>query len=179
MSDVRPEHPVRATTAATRARFTVADETAEVRDPAHGELSENALRVLRNRYLKKDDQGQVVETPLQMFHRVADAVARAERQPEAWSTRFFEMMWNRSFMPNSPTLMNAGRPLGMLSACFVLPLEDSIADIMETARQIALVQRAGGGTGIDLSRLRPSARSSRARAARPRARSPSSRCSRP
>ena len=156
MSDVRPEHPVRATTAATRARFTVADETAEVRDPAHGELSENALRVLRNRYLKKDDQGQVVETPLQMFHRVADAVARAERQPEAWSTRFFEMMWNRSFMPNSPTLMNAGRPLGMLSACFVLPLEDSIADIMETARQIALVQRAGGGTGIDLSRLRPS-----------------------
>ena len=156
MSDVRPEHPVRATTAATRARFTVADEMAAVRDPAHGELSENALRVLRNRYLKKDEHGKVVETPLQMFHRVADAVAKAERQPEAWSTRFFEMMWNRSFMPNSPTLMNAGRPLGMLSACFVLPLEDSIADIMETARQIALVQRAGGGTGIDLSRLRPS-----------------------
>ena len=116
MSDVRPEHPVRATTTATRARFTVADETAAVRDPAHGELSENALRVLKNRYLKKDDQGKVVETPLQMFHRVGDAVAKAERQPEAWSPRFFEMMWNRSFMPNSPTLMNAGRPLGMLSS---------------------------------------------------------------
>ena len=155
MSDVRPEHPVRAATG-TRARFTVAEEAAGTRDPAHGEFSENALRVLRNRYLKKDDQGRVVENPLEMFHRVADAVAKAESAPEAWSPRFFEMMWSRSFMPNSPTLMNAGRPLGMLSACFVLPLEDSIADIMETARQIALVQRAGGGTGIDLSRLRPS-----------------------
>jgi len=155
MSDVRPEHPVRAA-GTTRARFTVAEEAAAARDPAHGDFSENALRVLRNRYLKKDDQGQVVETPVQMFHRVADAVARVERSPHDWSTRFFDIMWNRSFMPNSPTLMNAGRPLGMLSACFVLPLEDSIADIMETARQIALVQRAGGGTGIDLSRLRPS-----------------------
>jgi ribonucleoside-diphosphate reductase alpha chain len=156
MSDVRPEHPVRSAATTTRARFTVAEEAATVRDPAHGELSENALRVLRNRYLKKDDQGRIVETPLQMFHRVADAVAKVERTPGTWAERFFAMMWDRSFMPNSPTLMNAGRPLGMLSACFVLPLEDSIADIMETARQIALVQRAGGGTGIDLSRLRPS-----------------------
>lgn len=122
---------------------------------ASGDLTENALRVLRNRYLRKDETGEVVETPLELFRRVADHVAKVEPDAELWSERFFEMMWSRRFMPNSPTLMNAGRPLGMLSACFVLPLEDSIADIMETARQIALVQRAGGGTGIDLSRLRP------------------------
>ena len=122
---------------------------------AQGSLTENALRVLHNRYLRKDDQGQVVETPVELFHRVADHVASVETEAAQWSERYFEMMWSRRFMPNSPTLMNAGRPLGMLSACFVLPLEDSIADIMETARQIALVQRAGGGTGIDLSQLRP------------------------
>jgi ribonucleoside-diphosphate reductase alpha chain len=134
--------------------------TARATDPQEdtetGGFGENALRVLRNRYLKKDDQGRIDETPLELFRRVSEAVARVEQDPARWSERFFEMMWARRFMPNSPTLMNAGRPLGMLSACFVLPLEDSIADIMETARQIALVQRAGGGTGIDLSRLRPS-----------------------
>jgi ribonucleoside-diphosphate reductase alpha chain len=135
----------------------IARETAsQVEAASRGDLGENALRVLHNRYLKKDDQGRVCETPLQLFHRVADHVSGVEQDKAGWSQRFFEMMWDRRFMPNSPTLMNAGRPLGMLSACFVLPLEDSIADIMETARQIALVQRAGGGTGIDLSRLRPS-----------------------
>ena len=122
----------------------------------HGELTENALRVLKNRYLRKDERGQVVESPRELFERVSRHVASVETEPATWSERFFETMWTRRFMPNSPTLMNAGRPLGMLSACFVLPLEDSIADIMETARQIALVQRAGGGTGVDLSRLRPS-----------------------
>ena len=121
-----------------------------------GELSANAQRVLHNRYLKKDDEGKVIETPRQMFERVARHVADAEKKPEEWVGPFFEMMWSLKFIPNSPTMMNAGRPLGMLSACFVLPLEDSIPDIMETARQIALVQRAGGGTGIDLSSLRPS-----------------------
>ncbi len=120
-----------------------------------GELTDNALRVLHNRYLRKDDKGEVVETPVELFRRVASHVASAEKDSDAWAGRFFDMMWSRRFMPNSPTLMNAGRPLGMLSACFVLPLEDSIADIMETARQIALVQRAGGGTGVDLSKLRP------------------------
>ncbi|MCB9897079.1 MAG: adenosylcobalamin-dependent ribonucleoside-diphosphate reductase [Planctomycetes bacterium] len=120
-----------------------------------GSLTDNALRVLHNRYLKKDDTGQVVETPVELFRRVAQHVSSVEDDSALWNERFFSMMWDRRFMPNSPTLMNAGRPLGMLSACFVLPLEDSIADIMETARQIALVQRAGGGTGVDLSQLRP------------------------
>ena len=125
-------------------------------DGAHeGPFTENALRVLQNRYLKKDDSGEVVEQPRELFERVADHVAGVESDAQAWRRPFFDMMWSRKFMPNSPTLMNAGRPLGMLSACFVLPLEDSIADIMETARQIALVQRAGGGTGVDLSSLRP------------------------
>lgn len=139
---------VRATKSRTGSRPTPAAE-------ANCNLSENALRVLTNRYLRKDDQGLVVETPEELFWRVARHVASVEPDAEAWAEKFFADMWARRFMPNSPTLMNAGRPLGMLSACFVLPLEDSIADIMETARQIALVQRAGGGTGIDLSRLRP------------------------
>lgn len=125
-------------------------------DAGTGEFGANALRVLQNRYLRKDETGQVVETPIELFQRVAHHVASVEAEPAKWESRFFEMMWSRNFIPNSPTLMNAGRPLGMLSACFVLPLEDSIADIMETARQIALVQRAGGGTGVDLSKLRPS-----------------------
>jgi len=126
------------------------------------DLTPNAITVLEHRYLRRDDQGQVVETPAQLFRRVATTVADAEA---TWGTSaedcqrlehdFYRLMASRRFLPNSPTLMNAGRPLGMLSACFVLPLEDSIPDIMETARQIALVQRAGGGTGIDLSALRP------------------------
>jgi ribonucleoside-diphosphate reductase alpha chain len=125
-------------------------------------LSKNALTVLENRYLNRDDQGKVVETPAQLFRRVAKHVASCEPKwgASAQATQeiedtFYRQMTERFFMPNSPTLMNAGRRLGMLSACFVLPLEDSIPDIMETARQIALVQRAGGGTGVDLSRLRP------------------------
>lgn len=122
-----------------------------------GLLTPNAVRVLQNRYLKKDGKGDVIETPREMFVRVAEHVAAAEAEADRgkWTDEFFNMMWSLKFVPNSPTMMNAGRPLGMLSACFVLPLEDSIPDIMETARQIALVQRAGGGTGIDLSKLRP------------------------
>jgi ribonucleoside-diphosphate reductase alpha chain len=138
-------------------RITVLAEAPRAKDPVNGDFSENALRVLQNRYLKKDGQGRLDESPVELFRRVARHVAGAEvEQARAgWSEKFFDVMWDRRFIPNSPTLMNAGRPLGMLSACFVLPLEDSIADIMETARQIALVQRAGGGTGVDLSHLRP------------------------
>ncbi|MED5330520.1 MAG: adenosylcobalamin-dependent ribonucleoside-diphosphate reductase [Planctomycetota bacterium] len=132
------------------------ESSVAVVDPINGGFTENAVRVLHNLYLKKNDQGDVVETPVEMVRRVASHVAQVETDPERWTGQFFDMIWNRQFVPNSPTLMNAGRPLGMLSACFVLPLEDSIEDIMATARQIALVQRAGGGTGIDLSSLRPS-----------------------
>jgi ribonucleoside-diphosphate reductase alpha chain len=152
----RVERPQDMSSSASR-RITVLAEAPRPTDPDVGDFSENAVRVLQNRYLKKDDKGRLNETPVQLFHRVAEHIASAEpEQARAmWSEKFFEVMWDRRFMPNSPTLMNAGRPLGMLSACFVLPLEDSIADIMETARQIALVQRAGGGTGVDLSHLRP------------------------
>ena len=126
------------------------------------ELTKNALTVLEDRYLMRDETGQTDETPAELFRRVAKTIAAVEEKwgaPGAEITQleqaFYGLMANRRFLPNSPTLMNAGRRLGMLSACFVLPLEDSIPDIMETARQIALVQRAGGGTGIDLSALRP------------------------
>ncbi len=148
---------VQETTGNAGRRITVLAEAPRARDPVNGDFSENALRVLQNRYLKKDGQGRLDETPVELFHRVASHIAGAEVEQArtGWSEKFFDVMWSRCFIPNSPTLMNAGRPLGMLSACFVLPLEDSIADIMETARQIALVQRAGGGTGVDLSHLRP------------------------
>ena len=130
--------------------------------PTEPVLSPNAITVLEDRYLMRTEDGQVVETPAELFQRVAKAVAAPEKTWGATDDdcrriedEFCKLMMNKAFLPNSPTLMNAGRRLGMLSACFVLPLEDSIPDIMETARQIALVQRAGGGTGIDLSRLRP------------------------
>ena len=126
------------------------------------DLTPNAVTVLEHRYLIRDDSGRVSETPAELLRRVAKAAADAEGTWGADTTgrrrlehEFYQLMATRRFLPNSPTLMNAGRRLGMLSACFVLPLEDSIQDIMHTATQIALVQRAGGGTGIDLSALRP------------------------
>ncbi|MEW6744078.1 MAG: adenosylcobalamin-dependent ribonucleoside-diphosphate reductase [Planctomycetota bacterium] len=138
------------------------DSSANPRASAVLDLTENALTVLENRYLNRDDAGNIIETPEELFRRVARSVAEIEKR---WSAReeecravedqYYDIMARGQFMPNSPTLMNAGRRLGMLSACFVLPLEDSIPGIMETARQIALVQRAGGGTGVDLSALRP------------------------
>jgi len=125
-------------------------------------LSPNALTVLESRYLIRDDEGFVTEAPAELFRRVAHTVAAVRTiwgatQDEVADVeeKYLAMMASGSFLPNSPTLMNAGRKLGMLSACFVLPLEDSIEDIMKTATDIALVQKAGGGTGIDLSRLRP------------------------
>lgn len=121
------------------------------------EVTPNIQTVLESRYLERDAEGNIIETPEKLFRRVANHVASAEvTDAEARAEEFFQMMWNQEFMPNSPTLMNAGRRLGMLSACFVLPLDDSIEDIMDTARQIALIQRAGGGTGISLGQLRPS-----------------------
>ncbi len=125
-------------------------------------LSENALTVLEARYLVKDAQGNCIETPAQLFSRVAALAAQAETKYGAltseinqWHRRFYDLMASLRFLPNSPALMNANRPSGMLSACFVLPIEDSIEGIFETVKQTALIQKAGGGTGFSFDRLRP------------------------
>lgn len=121
------------------------------------ELSENAVKVLENRYLVKDERGNPLEDPADLFRRVSDAIAEAEDVDvrEYWAEHFYNLMAGGYFMPNSPTLMNAGRSMGMLSACFVLPVEDSIDGIFTTLKNVALVQKAGGGTGFDFSKLRP------------------------
>jgi ribonucleoside-diphosphate reductase alpha chain len=134
---------------------------AQPADLPEPKLTENAVKVLQNRYLKKDKvTGEVVEVPKDMFWRVAAAVAApefavSEELGMRWARRYYELMANNVFVPNSPTLMNAGREMGMLSACFVLPVEDSIESIFTTLKHVALIQKAGGGTGFSFSRLRP------------------------
>ncbi len=120
-------------------------------------LSENALHVLQRRYLLRDERGAVVETPDQMFARVAHAVARAEPPDERGraAERFEARMAALEFLPNSPTLMNAGRAHGQLAACFVLPVEDDLAGIFDALKWAALIHQSGGGTGFAFSRLRP------------------------
>jgi ribonucleoside-diphosphate reductase alpha chain len=126
-----------------------------------GSLTPNALRVLEARYLKRDGERNVVETPDQLIRRVAKTVAQAEplfgnhTVEKHWEDSFYQLLSSLDFLPNSPALMNAGMPLGQLSACFVLPVEDTMEDIFETLKQAALVQRTGGGTGFSFSRLRP------------------------
>jgi ribonucleoside-diphosphate reductase alpha chain len=131
-------------------------------DPQDLDFSANALRVLRARYLKKDENGAYTETPAELFRRVARAVAEAEllfgateAQRAEWEERYYDLMVSRRFMPNSPTLMNAGREMGMLSACFVLPVRDSINEIFDAIKYTALIQKAGGGTGFAFDELRP------------------------
>src|SRR3989442_792458 len=130
------------------------------------DLSPNAVTVLERRYLVKNDQGEPVERPEDLFWRVARTIAEPDRRygasekaVEGLAETFFELMATRVWMPNSPTLMNAGRPLGQLSACFVLPVEDALSNgqsgIYDTLRAMALVHQSGGGIGVSFSRLRP------------------------
>ncbi|MCI0454265.1 MAG: ribonucleotide reductase, partial [Candidatus Dadabacteria bacterium] len=123
------------------------------------ELTENALKVLKARYLLKDEKGDVIESPEDMFRRVAHNIAKVEglynEDTGYWEERFFNLMTSLKFLPNSPALMNAGKSIGQLAACFVLPVEDSMKSIFDTLKNAALILQSGGGTGFSFSNLRP------------------------
>lgn len=124
-------------------------------------ITDNARQVLESRYLHRNAQGELMETPDQLFRRVAKAIAAAElqwgtvEQVEQWEATFYQLLSQLLFLPNSPTLMNAGTRLNQLSACFVLPVADNLKGIFTTLRQAALTQQSGGGTSFNFSALRP------------------------
>ena len=124
-------------------------------------LTENALKVLKARYLLKDEKGNVIESPEDMFRRVAHNIAKVEKfyneDVDYWEESFFNLMTSLKFLPNSPALMNAGKSMGQLAACFVLPVEDSMKSIFDTLKNAALILQSGGGTGFSFSNLRPKA----------------------
>lgn len=137
-------------------------EKIEINSRLKPELSENSLTVLEKRYLARNEKGDIIETPEDLFKRVARFVASADFAYNAdkdsvsrTASKFYENMVTLKFLPNSPTLMNAGRPLGQLSACFVLPVEDSMEGIFDSVKNMALIHKSGGGTGFSFSKLRP------------------------
>lgn len=123
------------------------------------ELTERAKIVLKIRYLRKDEQGNIIETPAELFYRVASYVAKAEefykQNPSEWSEKYYNLISSLRFLPNSPALMNAGKQKAQLAACFVLPVKDSIEQIFKTLKDAALILQSGGGTGFNFSHLRP------------------------
>ena len=140
----------------------VAAGIAESYNERTGELTDNARVVLQRRYLSKDREGNVLEDPEGMFRRVAHNLSQSdleygatEEERQATEDAFYQVMRRLEFLPNSPTLMNAGRELQQLSACFVLPVEDSLDSIFTKVKQTALIHKSGGGTGFAFSRLRP------------------------
>jgi ribonucleoside-diphosphate reductase alpha chain len=138
------------------------DEIRELREKlgiVEPKLTVNALEVLNRRYLLKDETERITETPAQMFERIAKTIANVDKlygeDPKESEKIFYEMMTRLEFIPNSPTLFNAGTELGQLSACFVLPVEDSLESIFSAVKNMALIEKSGGGVGFDFSKLRP------------------------
>ncbi|MBI5051024.1 MAG: adenosylcobalamin-dependent ribonucleoside-diphosphate reductase [Nitrospirae bacterium] len=125
------------------------------------QLTENALTILRARYLLKDEQGNILETPEEMIRRVAKTIAGPESlyggNPQEWEGKFYDIMSNLLFLPNTPALINAGKDIGQLAACFVLPVDDSMKSIFDSLKNAALILQSGGGTGFSFSKLRPRA----------------------
>ena len=126
------------------------------------DLTSNALKVLEKRYLKKDMEGRITEAAEDLFKRVAGFIASADAaygktkdEVKKVEDGFYELITSLNFLPNSPTLMNAGRRLGQLSACFVLPVDDSMESIFDGVKNAAIIHKSGGGTGFSFSRIRP------------------------